>query len=277
LRQQVAQQGGSGYETPGAPGGSIAPGTFRPLAGAIPNNRGNARAVTLQTLTGGPAQVIPSILQTKHDSGVDAEVLTVQLGLELPQDFFDPSSPYTGAPVQITALLEWGVGGSSYTAEVDWILGTCFYVTASWLRISAIVGAVPALAQPNIDITLKCSVGYGNANGLSLSSAARRIVDVLNPAGFKLLNPGETSRVLPIPLWAMGFTLIDGNTNIPDYTISQTDGVLIRSVNKWLSRSNVAIQVEGQFPVPGMCRFFTITNNLGVIVANPSLIFNLGF
>jgi hypothetical protein len=81
----------------------------------------------------------------------------------------------------------------------------------------------------------------------------------------------------------MGFTLIDaggaGAPGItPDYTIKITENVSsLWATYKMVSRSNLAQQVEGQFPIPRKGRFIQVTNNLGVKVIAPKLIFNLGF
>jgi len=257
--------------------------TYRPLAGSQVNNRGNVQVVTLATNLGGPTQKVASIVETPKDCGNDAEVITVQLGIELPSTMTDPTSDWGGVDLDVTALVTWGVGNAFYTAEVDWQQGTVFAVCASFVRVSARVGPIAAIAFPDIQIVLRASLAYGNANSISVSSEARRTVrleDVAGPfAGG--LGPGAASLLFPIPLWALGFTILDagllaGGVAIPDYDVILNDGNSRVAVYTVKSRSNIATQVEGQFPIPAKARYIQVVNNLGLAVAKPTALFNLG-
>jgi len=266
----------SGLAPPGA--------TFRPLAGAQVNNRGNVQTVTLATNLGGPEQTIASIVETPKTGGQDAEVIQVQLGMELPPEMSDLASPYTGTFLEVTAIVEWGVGNAFFTAEVDWNQGTSFAIAASWIRISAKVGPVATLLLPDINIVLRASLGYGNAVSVGISSPTRRTLLMVPPppaAGF--LGAGATSAVFPIPLWAIGFTLVDAGglgvgTADPDYAINLSENGGSPSVlYRLASRTNVGNQVEGQFPIPAKSRFIFIKNQLAVSAKSPKVIFNLAF
>jgi hypothetical protein len=263
--------------------------TFRPLAGAQINNRGNVQTVTLQTATGGPEQLIQSIVETAKSGGQDAESLIIQLGLDFaPQLLTDVN--YQEVPVDVTALIEWGVGNAFFSSEVDWNQGIGFSIAASFLRVSARVGPIPVPGlppgPPNVDIVLRASLGYGTAASLGVSSLPRRTLDLVpRPTGYQGILPAATaSSIFPIPPWSMGMTLIDGGGPggtpvIPDYTIKIFEGLLNApsAVYKMVSRTNLAQQVEGQFPIPRRGRNFQIINNLGVAVIGPKAIFNLGF
>lgn len=254
--------------------------TFRPLAGAQQNNRGNIRIVTLGVNTGSPIQTVPSIVETSKNAGDDAETMTIQLGMDLPGPMLDSpaSSPYARVIADVTAIIEWGVGGAFFTAEVDWNQGVAIPICASYCRVSARVEAVTGIGSPDVDIVLRASLSYGNAQSLNVSSAARRTVLVADS-----IAAGAITGYLPIPTWAMGFTLVDAGASVsfpvPDYTIELVKGTSggSRCVYSLNSRSNVGTQVEGQFPVPGGFRFYRLYNNLGVDVVQPRMIFNLGF
>jgi len=258
------------------------PHTYRPLAGVQVVNRGNIATVTLPANAGGPEQRIASIVETPKNCGEDAEVIAVQLSMDLPASMDDPADPSSAIPIDVTAIVEWGVGGAFFSAEVDWGLGVSFSICASFVRISARVAATAAQLIPDVQIVLRASLSYGNPESLNVSSSARRTVSACPPRPApQILGPGSTSSVIPIPRWSKGLTVVDGsNSGAPDYTLTivadafSLDPVAVYTVT---SRSNLAAQVEGQFPIPARGRFVTLTNNLGVLVTNPAFIFNLGF
>jgi len=257
--------------------------TYRPLAGSQVNNRGNIQRATVKG-DGGPAQTVASIVETPKDCGADAEVITVQLGLGIsPNDVVN----LIGVDFNVTAIVEWGVGNSFFSAEVDWSLGTTFSICASFIRISAMIGATPVGAgQPDTEIILSASLSYGNAMSVSISSEARKSVPMAD-LPLRTLAAGATSALFAIPSWALGLTLTDAGilgpapffpvlNSIPSYEILLSDGANVVARYTLDSRSNVSGQVEGQFPVPSRARFIRITNLLGQTVVNPTAIFNLG-
>ena len=217
--------------------------------------------------------------------GFDGELISVRLGLDLPAPLLDDAL-YNTYVVDVVCLLEFGVGGVSYTAEVDWNQGTVFGVSASFVRVNARVGAVTSLSfPPPIDIVLQASLGYGDSANCGISAEARRSFNLGNdPSLGNQLLAGATTAPLAIPDWAVGFTLVDSGSFpalapvAPDYTIrlfNDLGGVNTSAVYKLVDRTNQSRQVEGQFPVPVGARFVTITNNLGTAVKSPRLIFNL--
>jgi hypothetical protein len=298
-RQSRLLQEGRDYSgrAPGVAPGEIAPPpTWRPLAGASANNRGQGRIHTLNTLAAIPETIEPSIVETpRGDGGFDGELISVRLGIELPEPLKNAvaGSPYAEVPIDITCLLDFGIGGVSYKAEVDWNQGTVFGISSSFVRVSARIGAIPALfaPQPPIDIVLMASLAYGDASNTGISAEARRTLnlgnlDALVP-GFPRITSllaGAFSPILPIPIWAAGLTLTDAGAFIlgsfvpiaPDTTITLFDGTGQVSVQyRVIDRTNVANQIEGQFPVPVQSRFIRIQNNLAVPIMSPRAIFNL--
>jgi hypothetical protein len=252
--------------------------TYRPLAGAQQNNRGNTKIVELDVVNGFTTPVfVASVIETPKANGDDAEVISVQLGLSLPPEM--TANPGGGGfndiPINVLALIEWGIGGAINTAIADWNQGTSFSVNASYVRVSAqFQPPVPGGLARNVLITLTGTLGYGNAMSLNVSSPLRRTVDVVTP-GANVLAAGATSAFIPVPLWAAGFTLVDSSPTNPDYTITLSDGVTVSAIFRLLDRSNQSMQVEGQFPLPDGSRYVRVTNNLGVDVIRPKLLFNL--
>jgi hypothetical protein len=143
------------------------------------------------------------------------------------------------------------------------------------------VAPVLALGVPDIDIVLKASLGYGNALSMQISSPVRRTVPLVPPPG--VLAAGGNTGFLNIPLWAMGFTILDGGSGVgavtvPDYTILLSeDAVNISAMYKLESRTNLSNQVEGQFPIPGNARFIKVINNLATNTQHLKALYNLGF
>lgn len=258
--------------------------TYRPLGGAQQNNRGNARLVTLTRSIGQNTILVPSVVETSKNSGDDAEALSVQLAMELPDEFTSPVGAAADCPFEVVCLLEWGVGGAFFSAECDWNQGVSFSVCASFLRVSARVTYGDSIFGLNLDvpIVLKASIAYGNADSLNVSSSARRTLPMSKTGNVSpfILAPGDVSDIIPIPLWAMGFTLMDGSFVSPSYRIELfqgAGGASAEVVYTWVDRSNNGEQVEGQFPVPGRSRFIRITNLSGSNSNKPKLVFNLGF
>lgn len=248
--------------------------TYRPLSGAQQNNRGNVQIVTMGTLSGSPIQNIASVVETSKSNGDDAEAITIQLGLEIPSQVLDPNGLYTAAIPNVTAIIEWGVGGAFFTAEVDWNLGVSFPIVASYVRVSARIAAQTPILVPDYQFVLKASLGYGAAQSINQSSSARRTVPVASP----VLGAGVTSALIAVPAWAMGFTIVDsgavGGAGFPEPDYLITVGV---AAYRHVTRTNQGRQVEGQYPIPAGAQFIQVKNNLGVGMVQPTLIFNLGF
>jgi len=258
--------------------------TYRPLGGAMQNNRGNIKIVTLPASLGENTVVVPSVVETSKSSGDDAEVLSVQLALELPDAFTSATGTAANVKLEIIAVLEWGVGGAFFQAECDWNQGTSFSIAASFLRVSAriVYGDVLFGLNSDTDIVLKASLGYGNAVSLQQSSSARRTVPMRDSTSVSPFNlgPGASSDRIPIPPFAMGVTMIDGTPTQPNYKIlmfSDAVGGFTEAIYFWVDRNNTGSQLEGQFPIPGRCRFIQIVNLSGLISDVPKLIFNMGF
>jgi hypothetical protein len=255
--------------------------TSRPLAGAQQNNRGGTRVVTVDTLNGvldGPL-TIPSIVETPRNGGDDAETIGIHLGIDFPAPLKDPTDPASAIFFQVVATIEWGTGGAIFSADVDWSAGISFSVNASWVRVSARIPFVGIFGLPPIDITLKAALSYGKSVNVCVSSPLRLVV----PVGFiSLLDLPTTTGFIPIPTWAVGCTLVDPSSDglgaAPDFTIFYYDSTnTLSAVYEVTDRSNLANQVEGQFPVPSGTRYLKIRNNISSFVWNAKLIFNLAF
>lgn len=141
--------------------------TNRPLAGAQQNNRGRtATIINSQTTSLDPnfTGSVASVVETPKDAGDDAETILVTLGLE----WLRPSTAVQVQPGQnpadgiyaITANLTWGVGGASYSANIDWLNGITFAIGASFLRVGGTFQSRGGVSPPSA--LLSASLAYGH-------------------------------------------------------------------------------------------------------------------
>lgn len=250
--------------------------TYRPLGGAQQNNRGAARIITVDTLNGTPQQEIPSIVETPRDAGQDAEAISVALGLIFVDQDIDITSVIDNTVLDITARIQWGVGGAAYSADVDWNQGTTFALPASFVSVGARIGAIPinALFPGVAQFTLAASLAYHYSGSSGTASTVRRTISVGD------LTPGTTSAVFRVPRWSNSVTLIDSGVNAPALRISFHSEAQVTAANSIVrydvvSRTNLANQNECQFPIPPQARFFVVTNIGFVDMRNVRAIFNL--
>jgi hypothetical protein len=266
-------------DLPGAEGAKRAIATQRPLQGLSQNNRGMTKEIVLPTLVGSNGQPlkVPSIVETAKMNGDDAEVLSVQLGTTYGWDVSDPA--LSALNPSVLALVEWGVGGAYFSAEVDWNQGGSFAVTASFLRVSAEVAAIPALLVSDQKMSLSAAIGYGNPSTLNVSSPLRRTVLAYPPAPSAPKLAAGAAFSCPIPAWAVGCTVVDGGigagagNTAPPNTQVNIDNVVYTVTD----RSNQSDHVEGMFPIHAGARTLMVTNNSLNPLWYPTIIFNLAF
>lgn len=259
----------------------------RPLRGAAQNNRSGSHLITIPTLAGNTEeQTFLNIMSTPRDGGEDAEIINVLLDTDLPPELDGTNGLYNSVAFELVAILEWGIGGVPFTAEVDWnSQGTSIAIKASVLKVSARLSAVVGNLQPDVEVRLKVALSYGTPPPAGISCPARRTFNMGGPiAGGNILASGETSEVIQIPQWAAGVTVVDagtfpaGATWDPDWTIVLSENADLSTVSAYFksqSRSNIANQVEGQFPIPNKARFAALINNSPTSMTAPKLIFNL--
>jgi len=263
------------------------PGTYRPLVGARPLNRGNAKLVRLvpNAVGGQPAQEFSTILSAPRDAGDDGEAIIVTLGLDYPSPtkVVNGTSPSNADlfPFDVTALLRWGVGGAQFSAEIDWIQGTTFSLGASFLEIGARVGALPPLALDPLEFFLRASLAYGYAGSSKLLTPCKLTVLVpITPGTPGVLPAGSISDTIAIPPFATAFTVasITGGAGITptlDVNILEAFAGTPTALYRYATRTNLGWQNEGAFPIPGKSRFLNVTNNGPLQQDGVKIIFNL--
>lgn len=230
--------------------------TYRPLAGAKQNNRGQAKVITL------PATLAPivveagSIIETPRNGGDDAENITVVCG-------YQPQGVLSTSAFDIKGIIEFGIGGASFEAEFDWLNGTCFAIPASFVRVKAEV-SYGSLLTP-IEMALSAGLAYGYKGG-SLSAHMKRS---FRPDG-NTLAPGDSFTGF-IPNFATGVSVVHGSlTGRSTLALSGTTNVQYDTS----SMANTANQRDGMYPIPSGCNQFTLTNT-GVANLEPNVVFTI--
>lgn len=247
--------------------------TYRPLAGAMQNNRGWSREVILELEE---TQLFESVVAAPRSSGDDAEAIIITLGMTYESEERATFSPSVSErPIRADAILQWGVGGASFSAEVDWQQGTLFVLPASFVNVGLrVFSPVPEDAKV-ARVTFAASLSYGYSGVQTLGAGARRTV--LVEGG---LPAGATVRI-PVPRWATAFTPIGLHvmTAPPNLSIFVDPGFgSAVAAYHYTSDSNIAQQHETTYPIPNSGRFIEVTNN---DLVNPwdtfGILFHLAF
>lgn len=129
-------------------------------------------------------------------------------GITLPMDVQNISGQQTNIQLGTTvakfanpvAIIEWGIGGVSQSAEVDFLNGTVINVCASWVRVSAYIdGPDPDTGRDSdtMPYTLSAFIGPGQPQ----DNNARKTVFTSQIQGTAALFP-QYGEMKPIPLFA---------------------------------------------------------------------------
>jgi len=244
--------------------GDTVPPTWRPLAGALQNNRGHAIKVA-GGATGVPAGFNQVVVETPKDNGEDAESLAVTLGW----NFVDTTpDAKTAVVVQAIADLTWGGGGVIFNAQVDWLQGTTFTIPASYLRV-----AVLPLAGSIVSSTVAfgAAIAYGYVGNSGASSPARLTINVADT-----LIPAAASTILPIPHFATAMNLAAFPSNaFLQISFSTVGTGLFQQTVDVNGLSNAVNLSEQAIPLPNGARFFRITNLSAFNVTDIRALFNI--
>ena len=188
-----------------------------------------------------------TIVDARTDS-LDAEMLTVTMGWQI-----DGSA----APslVDMFATVTWGVGGATFTAEIDVVNGYVFCIIANYIRID-----IGNNSTPGTKFQVSASVGYGTF--VHPNSPARRTKElgvILNTASAVVdLPPFASSLVLAGINPAAGGSPPPGPVQI-DFLSAVTPASY--NMKEW---SNLGYLNPDTFPIPNGANQALITNKSGV-------------
>jgi hypothetical protein len=250
---------------PGEPD-PVPPHTYRPLAGLKQNSRGASRVLEL----GGSASISPqqinSFIETPRNNGDDAELIAVTLGYELQErqsGLLDPAdpAPYAGLLTEFypTAVIEWGIGGATFSAEVDWALGTRVVLCASSVKVGFRLPAVNLGIAP-FNVIFSAGLSYASGH---VSKPPRLTVNPLPPPPAPQgLAAGASTSYVVIPNFAESFVVTQGSMAFRPLSVVLVDGFLTNEPARYLidSPSNLAHQNERAFPIPNGAKLLLITN-----------------
>jgi len=248
----------------------------KPLTGAPANSRGQTILVTLDpsVVDGSTAQKL-AVVEVPKQCGEDAEVIVVTLGMELPPNLVFSTNNYNSLDYQVNCLVEWGIGSVSYSAEIDWRKGMTFALTASWLRVTALIPSVPFFfGLAPIQIRLMASFAYGNF----VSNRPICKTEVLGDAiGSDSIVAGGLSINQFPPMWAQSLTIMDGTITPPDYLVQFFNDFTNPSIFRGRVTTRPTWDTDLWLPIPKDARGYAVTNNRGVAATSVRVIYNLNF
>lgn len=244
----------------------VPPSTYRPLAGLGQSNRGASRVLELGGLASINPQQINSFLETPRSNGDDAELLGLTLGYELQTKIsgnLDPAlpDPNPGLLTEFypTAVIEWGIGGATFSAEVDWALGNRIVLCASSLKVGFRLPAVNLGILP-FNVIFSAAISYASSPSVRPPRLTLNPLDP--PPAPQFLGPGSSTDYIPVPNFAESFTVVQGGMTFQPLTLVLMDGWLTNEPARYLldSPSNLAQHNERSFPIPNGSKLLRITN-----------------
>lgn len=243
----------------------VPPQTYRPLAGAKQNNRGNTKVVSLPATVATSVVEVPSIVETPKNSGDDAESLIVVCGYKVVNGVVS-----TPPSLDITGIVEFGIGGASFEAEFDWRNGMVFSLPASFIRVSA------QISYENLVSPVEVALDVGLAYGSTPASAAANLKRSFRGS---LLAPADTLQGI-IPPFATGVTVALGSIVNPlatscKLTLSGGGGTGPAADYFITNSTNAANQNDGQFTIPKGMTDFVLTNQ-GISTVKAQVVFTIG-
>lgn len=160
-----------------------------------------------------------------------------------------------------TALLEWGIGGTSNFVEVDYINGSVVNLTASWVRLKAMI-----LDPGSTSLWLfAANIGPGKPKDIN----AQKTI------GVGPLLGANSSGVRVIPRFAKRVYL-SGSVVSPNIFVGllqiHKDSNLLNPISTLLFNSNE----HNPAPIPNGAYYFTAQNQSGVDAINVKAVFELG-
>ncbi len=244
------------------------PPNVRPMQGAPDNSRGNSVIVSPDTAAAGLVNRgtarVSTIVQTPRDGGADAEMLTITLGLQW-AGLADGQVP-DNIWCQIQAVIEWGVGGAAFRANVDWNNGAVLAIPASFVNVGAIYSALAFNAATPPDVILSASIAYGEPSKKTESRLTQIIDEIITTSG------GATpSYLVQVPPFARAFNFFTGNMASPTAVNARfecwsstsglaTNGFKLAEYN-YNNMGNAADQQSACFIIPNGTRSIRIVND----------------
>ena len=167
---------------------------IRPLQGLPPAQLGNSKRICVNEMVD---------IISPHNSCQQAEMIGVTLGIEDDEAFKFSNDPERGGTVALVrAVIQWGIGGINFHAELDFLNGTqlCLLmencVIAARYDAASLDGHCDPCCLPRQRVS--AAVGYGC---VGRGSNPARLTEVA------CVKPGGRCRI-PIPPFATSFTVL---------------------------------------------------------------------
>jgi len=236
-----------------------APDNRRPLAGQEDLNRGDSVA-----LSPPPGDIVTSGKDTSiievRSRCAEGEVINIVLGIELEgqsnvsQDSVENALVYPS----VRALIDWGIGGTKFRAECDYLLGTQLSIAAENIRVGARYLKNSPPWQPVAEAqapTFRCAAAFSyGASGRNSNSA--RLTELV-----QVETPQSPPVRIQIPQYAISFTILPVDDSIVQADVFGFGTSYFVRYNVGVPISNVGQHnVENTFPIFNGARFIEITN-----------------
>lgn len=186
----------------------------------------------------------------------------------------DRTFPGTAGPTvwpPLLAEIEWGVGGTSVKATVDYVNGMTVNLVASWVRVTARIASSEEsdVVGTSAAYVLAAFVGPG----ITKPGIARRTIYT------NQISDGVESDVFPVPRFASRATVIACDPASPP-------AVNVATLRFWQSADGVAGgnnvgnflitgNTPGPFDVPNAAQYFSVINGTGVADLTFAVLFEL--
>jgi hypothetical protein len=246
----------------------------RPLDEAPEGNRGSTLVLAPPAVSPGSITSLTGVVvETPKDGGENGESIIITLGLDRADGQDRENSPNQNM-VDAVCVLEWGVGGSNFIAEIDWSNGLAFSIAGSYARVAARYDCLQVdVAEAPVPLRFKAGFAYGDRS--SQSQALRRsqpitdrrieFDDELGTSTGYLIPEFATTMQLLVQNYALGTgrslrPYVDFNL---EFFGQETDASFPLSMSYHVASYNnlTHADLSRQFTIPNSARKFRLTNN----------------
>jgi hypothetical protein len=235
--------------------------TVGPLDGLKPLNRGNSIVLTPPTANIDPAVGVDhTVCAAQSQCDVTAQVIGVMLGIELEgqsnlsQDSLQAAFVYPS----VRAIVDWGIGGTSFRAELDYLQGTQLSICAENIRIGAkyMKNTLPWNQSVETNApSFRVSAGFGY-NGIGRNSNPARLTELVQ------IEQQNDTQIVQIPQFAVSMTalVVDGGMSAQVYGFGSSYSIAWDPIGENQAVNDVQYNVENAFPLFNGARYVEVTN-----------------
>jgi hypothetical protein len=219
--------------------------------------------VTLVNLAGsdGEGEMVTVYLDATEENGPDTQQIVIP-----PDPSVVAYRPY------LVAMIEWGMDGYQAQAEVDFVRGSAFSLTASYLRVKAAVDkAAFALALPTPFKSVRCAAlcSYGSRPSTHQGPTRTMFTNAIDAAGDSIpMQIPRFARSASLMLSATTFPVPNHRLSILDSNNAPVSQGFMAGINPGQDAQDVMLPIDA--------RLFQV-HNAGAAPAVFRVVFHLAF